>query len=124
MTWRAIAIASWLLATATSWAHTPPAHIPPHDLIATQITPQIYVAHGPQDFPSRDTGGFMNNPGFIVGDGGVIVVDPGSSVQIGRQLLEAIRAVKALARSGSPGEKTGLGCLSHEPLDSRREASC
>ncbi len=35
----------------------------------------------------------MNNPGFVVTDKGVVVVDPGSSVQIGEKLLEKIASV-------------------------------
>jgi glyoxylase-like metal-dependent hydrolase (beta-lactamase superfamily II) len=37
--------------------------------------------------------GFVNNPAFIISDKSVIVVDPGSSVQIGRALLQHIKKI-------------------------------
>ena len=74
--------------------------------IAIQIAPPIrgkwapdkvaedtYVIHGPLGLPSPENQGFMNNPAFIVGDTGVVVVDPGSSVQVGEMLLERIERV-------------------------------
>ncbi len=74
--------------------------------IAIQIAPPIrgkwapdkvaedtYVIHGPLGLPSPENQGFMNNPAFIVGDTGVVVVDPGSSVQVGEMLLKRIERV-------------------------------
>ena len=58
-----------------------------------RLTDHIYVTHGPQEFPSPETQGFMNNPGFVITNKGVVVVDPGSSVQIGRKLLNSIADV-------------------------------
>lgn len=69
----------------------PPASLPENgDLVVRKITEHIYIAHGPQAFPNPQTAGFMNNPGFILTRDGVVVVDPGSSVQIGRRLLHSI----------------------------------
>ncbi len=58
-----------------------------------QLTEHIYVVHGPVQAPNPENGGFMNNPGFIVTDDGVVVIDPGSSVQIGAAVLEKIASV-------------------------------
>ena len=58
-----------------------------------QIAPGVYVIHGPTELPSPDNQGFMNNPAFIVTDAGVVVVDPGSSVQVGEMVLERIGQV-------------------------------
>jgi glyoxylase-like metal-dependent hydrolase (beta-lactamase superfamily II) len=58
-----------------------------------QIAPGVYVIHGPTELPSPDNQGFMNNPAFIVTDTGVVVVDPGSSVQVGEMMLERIAQV-------------------------------
>lgn len=58
-----------------------------------QLSERIYVVHGPVQAPNPENGGFMNNPGFIITDKGVIVVDPGSSVQIGAALLKKITEV-------------------------------
>jgi len=46
-----------------------------------QVADNVYVIHGPLGLPSPENQGFMNNPAFIVGDDGVIVVDPGRRVQ-------------------------------------------
>jgi glyoxylase-like metal-dependent hydrolase (beta-lactamase superfamily II) len=93
------AMASWLLAAlglAVSWpaaGHDPtgPQTIEHHSV--SRVTSRIYVVHGPQGFPNENNAGFMNNPGFVVGDNGAIVVDPGSSTRIGRELVNKIRSV-------------------------------
>lgn len=58
-----------------------------------QLTDRVYVVHGPVQAPNPENGGFMNNPGFIITDAGVVVVDPGSSVQIGAAVLKKIAEV-------------------------------
>lgn len=61
---------------------------------ATQkIATHTYVIHGPTEIPNPKNKGFMNNPGFIVTDKSVIVIDPGSSHQIGEALLTRIKEV-------------------------------
>ena len=61
------------------------------DYPLTKIAKNSYVIHGPLEFPSKSNKGFMNNPGFVVTQTGVVVIDPGSSVQVGRMLLRAIK---------------------------------
>lgn len=58
-----------------------------------QVADDVYVIHGPLGMPNPENQGFMNNPAFIVGDKGVVVVDPGSSVQVGEMLLARIAKV-------------------------------
>ncbi len=58
-----------------------------------KVAPHTYVIHGPREMPDKMNKGFMNNPGFIVTDKSVIVIDPGSSVQVGRALVARIKAV-------------------------------
>jgi glyoxylase-like metal-dependent hydrolase (beta-lactamase superfamily II) len=58
-----------------------------------QVAPGVYVIHGPTELPSPSNQGFMNNPAFVVSDAGVVVIDPGSSVQVGEMLLERIGRV-------------------------------
>ena len=58
-----------------------------------KITDHIYVVHGPLEVPNPENKGFMNNPAFIITDEAVAVIDPGSSVQIGRALLEHIKKI-------------------------------
>ncbi len=66
------------------------------DYPADQVTDGVYVIHGPLGEPSAKNQGFMNNPAFIVTQTGVVVVDPGSSVQIGEMVLRQIRKVSDL----------------------------
>jgi len=58
-----------------------------------QIAPGVYVIHGPTELPSPSNQGFMNNPAFIVTDEGVVVIDPGSSVQVGEMVLARIERI-------------------------------
>jgi len=74
-------------------AHPPGTALEDSDLTFRQITEHVYIAHGPQAFPSTQTAGYMNNPGFVLTRDGVVVVDPGSSVQVGRKLLNGIRRI-------------------------------
>lgn len=61
--------------------------------VPEQVAQGVYVIHGPTELPSPENQGFMNNPAFIVSDNGVVIVDPGSSVQIGEMVLERIANV-------------------------------
>lgn len=63
------------------------------DYAAEQVAPRTWVIHGPLGDPSVDNQGFMNNPAFVVTTDGVVVIDPGSSVQAGRMVLRQIRKV-------------------------------
>ena len=63
------------------------------DYPVSKIAPHTYVIHGPLAYPSAENQGFMNNPGFVVTQAGVVLVDPGSSVQAGRMVLKQIRSV-------------------------------
>ena len=56
-----------------------------------QVAPSIYVIHGMQALPSEENKAFINNPGFVVGPKGVIVIDPGSSTAVGDILLDHVR---------------------------------
>lgn len=58
-----------------------------------QLTNNIHVVHGTQALPSLKTRGFMNNPAIITTKRGIIVIDPGSSEEIGKQLLEKIKTI-------------------------------
>lgn len=58
-----------------------------------QIAENVYVIHGPLETPSVSNQGFMNNPGFLVTEEGVIVVDPGGSVQVGDMVLAEIEKI-------------------------------
>ncbi|OGI42077.1 MAG: hypothetical protein A2150_07980 [Candidatus Muproteobacteria bacterium RBG_16_64_11] len=63
------------------------------DYPLTRLTDHVYVIHGPNDLPTKQNQGFMNNPGFVLTNKGVVVIDPGSSVQIGEMVLKKIAGV-------------------------------
>jgi glyoxylase-like metal-dependent hydrolase (beta-lactamase superfamily II) len=63
------------------------------DFPLTKLTERVYVIHGPNERPNPANQGFMNNPGFVLTQKGVVVVDPGSSVQVGDLLLKKIASV-------------------------------
>ena len=58
-----------------------------------QIGCHTYVIYGAIGPPSPRNQGFVSNTGFVVTSEGVIVIDPGSSVQAGRMVLRRIRSV-------------------------------
>ena len=58
-----------------------------------EIAPGVFVIHGPKELPSPENQGFMNNPAWIVTEQGVVVVDPGSSVQVGEMVLARIERI-------------------------------
>lgn len=57
------------------------------------VTDNVYVMHGPRSQPNPDNQGFMNNPGLIVGATGLILIDPGSSLQVGNKILEEVAKI-------------------------------
>ncbi len=60
------------------------------DFPLTKLTERVYVIHGPNEIPNKQNQGFMNNPGFVLTRKGVVVIDPGSSIQVGDMLLKKI----------------------------------
>ncbi len=61
------------------------------DYVAKEVAGGVFIIHGPKGLPSPENQGFMNNPGFVVTPAGVVVIDPGSSVQVGEMVLTQIR---------------------------------
>lgn len=58
-----------------------------------KVADGVYVIHGPIDYPTPENQGFMNNPAWVVTDAGVVVIEPGSSVQTGEMVLRALREI-------------------------------
>lgn len=58
-----------------------------------KVSDNIYVVHGKRGTPGPENRGFMNNPGAIITDEGVIIVDPGSSTEIGEELVAKVKKV-------------------------------
>ncbi|MGB9129582.1 MAG: MBL fold metallo-hydrolase [Thiobacillus sp.] len=67
----------------------------PNDVVrpypAQRIHADTYVIHGPQGVPSVKNQSFMNNPAWIITADGVVVIDPGSSVQAGRMVMAQLK---------------------------------
>lgn len=60
-----------------------------------RLSERVYVVIGPHDWPNKKTKGFMNNPAAILTDEGFVIVDPGSSTDVGRGFLEKLRCVSS-----------------------------
>lgn len=56
-----------------------------------KVTNNVYVIYGPLDEPNPENRGFMNNIGLIVGEKGVVIVDPGSTLEVGNNALVAVK---------------------------------
>jgi len=63
------------------------------DYPAKQVAPHTYVIHGPLGTPNVENQGFMNNPSFVLTPAGVVVIDPGASLQSGEMVLRQISLV-------------------------------
>ncbi len=71
-----------------------PVHSAPvPDIKPDKVGPNSYVIHGPLGRPSPENRGFMNNPGFIITKSGVVIVDPGGSLQAGEMVLRQIETI-------------------------------
>lgn len=59
-----------------------------------KIGPNTYVIeHGPHDEDPKVSRGFHNNPGFVITRKGVVVIDTGSSYEIGKMILRKIATI-------------------------------
>ncbi len=47
----------------------------------------VWIMHGPPENPSVENEGFMNNPSFIEGPTGTIVIDPGGNYNVGLKII-------------------------------------
>lgn len=63
------------------------------DYSAEKLSERVWVIHGPTELPNPQNKGFMNNPAFVVTDAGVVVIDPGSTLETGRMVLRQISKV-------------------------------
>jgi glyoxylase-like metal-dependent hydrolase (beta-lactamase superfamily II) len=67
----------------------------PNDVVrpypAEKVSENLYVIHGPQGVPSVENQSFMNNPAWVITRDGVVVIDPGSSVQAGRMVMQQLK---------------------------------
>lgn len=76
------------LASMNAWGENTLADYP-----AVKLSDRVWVIHGPTELPGPENKGFMNNPAFVVTSDGVVVIDPGSTLETGRMVLRQIRLV-------------------------------
>jgi len=53
----------------------------------------VWVMYGPPMNPSVENEGFMNNPSFVEGPNGTIVIDPGGNYNVGKKILAEYKKV-------------------------------
>ena len=58
-----------------------------------EVAENTWVIHGPRELPNPENKGFMNNPGLVKTSAGLVVIDPGSTVHIGRHVLTEIKKI-------------------------------
>jgi glyoxylase-like metal-dependent hydrolase (beta-lactamase superfamily II) len=67
--------------------------LPVGDFEFEEVAANVYVMHGPLSEPNPDNMGFMNNPAVIVAESGLILIDPGSTLQVGEKILEEVEKI-------------------------------
>jgi len=92
---RRITVLAFLLIAAASVvrAHDPKAPATIEHFPLDQVSKHIHVVHGALTLPNAKNRGFMNNPAAILTNNGIIIVDPGSSAEIGKQLIKKAHKV-------------------------------
>jgi len=64
--------------------------------IVEMVTDNVYVIHGSNEAPNPTNRGFINNPSFVIANYGVIVIDPGSTNEVGKIVLKRISQITPL----------------------------
>ena len=66
---------------------------PLRDIAPRQISPHVWIIFAPDGFPTPENRGMMSNVTFVVTSAGVVILDSGSSLQIGQMAIRMIRKV-------------------------------
>ena len=61
-----------------------------------KVADNTWVMHGPRELPNPQNKGFMNNPGIVKTSAGLVMIDPGSTVQVGENVLAEVKKVSDL----------------------------
>ena len=64
---------------------------PVRDYPFEKVAENTWVIHGPLEMPNVSNQGFMNNPGMVLTNDGIVIVDPGSSMQAGEMVLRMLK---------------------------------
>ena len=63
------------------------------DYPVNQVSEGVYVIHGPITTPNPQNQGFMNNPAIILTTEGVVLIDPGGTLQSGEMVLRMVKTL-------------------------------
>ncbi|MEN9889053.1 MAG: hypothetical protein RL559_1090 [Pseudomonadota bacterium] len=63
------------------------------DIAPQQISKRVWIIYAPDGFPTPENRGMMSNVTFVVTSAGVVILDSGSSLQIGEMAIRMIRKV-------------------------------
>ena len=66
---------------------------PMYDIAPQQISKHVWIIFAPDGFPTPENRGMMSNVTFVVTSAGVVILDSGSSLQIGEMAIRMIRKV-------------------------------
>jgi glyoxylase-like metal-dependent hydrolase (beta-lactamase superfamily II) len=66
---------------------------PMYDIEPRQISKHVWIIFAPDGFPTPENRGMMSNVTFVVTSTGVVILDSGSSLQIGEMAIRMIRKV-------------------------------
>lgn len=58
-----------------------------------QVADNTWVMHGPRELPNPENKGFMNNPGIVKTSVGLVMIDPGSTVHVGNDVLAEVKNI-------------------------------
>lgn len=58
-----------------------------------QVANNTWVMHGPRELPNPENKGFMNNPGIVETSAGLVMIDPGSTVHTGKNVLAEVKKI-------------------------------
>lgn len=66
---------------------------PMPDIAPVQVSPHVWVVHAVDGFPTPENQGMMSNVTFVTTSAGVVIIDSGSSLQIGEMVIRMIRRI-------------------------------
>ena len=62
------------------------------DIAPQQISKHVWIIYAPDGFPTPENRGMMSNVTFVVTSAGVVILDSGSSLQIGEMAIQVSKA--------------------------------
>ena len=69
---------------------------PVKDIPPIQLSKHVWMIFAPDGFPTQENRGMMSNVTFVVTTAGVVILDSGSSLQIGQMAIRMIKKVTPL----------------------------